>query len=518
MLRLWLERHPYAVVSAIGPDGQPVPTPAELPLLPTHEVDGRSLLALVAPEEATKVVGAFRDALRHGLSAITVELADGGTVRLHYADVRADYGVLLRMVLPGGDDEPDAAADGKPVDTRLPRLAVIEKDDISTIRGIDAATSALLGWSAEDMVGHPTLEFIHPDDQPRAIDNWMEMIALGVRHAVRVRFRTKDDRWLWVETSNEIRYTTSGERWVRGQLIDISEEMAATEALRYNEAVLRRMAETVPVGLLELSRDREVRYLNSSLGALLAEHKIDSLDALVDGLGSHDRVAFEQALTGALAEGIDSDVDIRLPGAGAAPDRLCRVAVRSLTDGPDVLGALLCVMDVTDLKLRAATDPLTGLHNRASVFDTLQTALASSDPVGVFFVDLDQFKSVNDEFGHDVGDHLLCDVAAVLRNGVRADDVVGRLGGDEFVVVCPNAASPESCLEVAERLQAAVRDHVEAEGLQMCSGASVGVAWIAETSVTADEAVARADSAMYAAKQGTHCGPVLWKAPAPIAS
>ena len=511
-LKVWLEQHPNAMVAAVGDRGQPVPVPDDLPLLPTHRIDDRSFLSLVAPEEVTKVVETFKDALRLGIAVTRLRVVDGHWVSLHYADVRPQYGVILRLVLPvdydGGTDEVDPA---ELLET-TPRLAVIEKDDLATIRAIDAATTSLLGWSPDDMVGRPSLDFIHPDDQARAIDNWMEMMGRGVRHAVRLRYRTKDGSWRWMETSNEItgREREDGSRRIVGQVIDISEEMAAADALRYSEAVLRRMAETVPVGLAQLDTDRVVKYMNSTLQTLLEQHRAAGLQDMIDGLGPDDRGRLEAALIDAVERGLDRDVDILLPGSGSVPDRACRVAVRGLTDDALILGALLCVMDVTDLKAEAATDPLTGLHNRTSIFNVLRGALARPHAVGVVYMDIDRFKPVNDTFGHDAGDRVLTEVAVAVRGAVREGDAVGRVGGDEFVVVCPHVSSPDAVLEVAHRLQAAAVDVLERSGYAIVPGASVGVAWSEPSQLDAEEMVRRADAAMYAAKRCSSARPMLW--------
>jgi len=509
-LAAWLARHPTAMVAAVGSEGQPVPMPEGLPIIDSHQIDGRSFLSLVAPEDVAVVVSTFRGALENGIAVAKLKVVDGTWVQLHYADVREQYGVLLRLVVP--IDATEGAASVAPSDlvqTR-PRLAVVEKDEIATIRSIDAATTELLGWTEDEMVGHTTLEFIHVEDQPRAIDNWMELVAHGVRHAVRLRYRARDGAWVWLETSNELFAEADGTRRVMCQMIDISEEMAAADALRYSESLLRRMAETVPVGLAELGIDRSVRYMNSTLQALLGKHRAETVADMIENLGSEDRIRFEAVLTTAVEDGLDGDVDILLPGAGAVPDRACRVAIRALTDDTLVLGALLCIMDVTDLKAEAATDPLTGLHNRASIFNVLRVALSDPQPVGLVYMDIDGFKPVNDTYGHAAGDRVLADVAAALRRAVRDGDAVGRLGGDEFVVVCRRAASADAVLDVAHRLQIGVIDVIERSGYSTSAGASVGVAWSEPGHLSAEEIVRRADAAMYAAKRCRAPQPMLW--------
>ena len=513
-VEIWLAGHPRALVAAVGSEGQPVPMPDSVPLLDSHQVDERSFLSLVAPEDVTDVVNAFRRCLDNGLSAVRLKVAGGQWVALHYVDVRDQYGVVLRIVLPseGGDDQVGASAPA--IEESRPRLACVEKDELATMVSVDAATTSLLGWSAEEMNGRPSLEFIHPDDHAKAIDNWMQMIAHGARHAVRLRYRSKDGSWIWLETSNELVVDQEGRRRVRGQLIDISEEMAATEALHYSEALLRRITETVPVGLAEIGTDGTLCYMNPSLERLLKDQGAATVEAMVELLHPEDRVRLGNAMEAALQQGGDGDVDILLPGTEAVPDRSCRIAVRALTDSEQVLGALVCVMDVTDLKAEAATDPLTGLHNRTSIFNSLRLALSRPEPVGVVYVDIDGFKSVNDSRGHAAGDRVLVEVADALREAVRDGDSVGRVGGDEFVAVCPHISSPEALLEVSRRLQLAAAGAMERSGHRAhpsATGASVGLAWAEPGQLSAEEMVRRADAAMYVGKRHHSALPVLWE-------
>ncbi|MEI4273557.1 bifunctional diguanylate cyclase/phosphodiesterase [Klenkia sp. LSe6-5] len=147
----------------------------------------------------------------------------------------------------------------------------------------------------------------------------------------------------------------------------------------------------------------------------------------------------------------------------------------------------------------ARTDPLTGLGNRRRLAEATARVLGTGTPVSVLFVDLDGFKAVNDSRGHVVGDALLVEVAARLRAGVRADDLVVRVGGDEFAVLVPGPV--ERAVEVARRLQSAVRYPVQLTGRPATVTASVGVASTSSAARRdADLLLRNADLAMYQAK------------------
>ena len=135
------------------------------------------------------------------------------------------------------------------------------------------------------------------------------------------------------------------------------------------------------------------------------------------------------------------------------------------------------------------------------MIDALEQGLASGSDVAVVYVDVDDFKGVNDGHGHAAGDEVLQAVGARLRAAVRAHDAVGRMGGDEFLAVCAGLGSGDGAAELAERIASTLGDPVGFRRQRLEVSASVGVAWVpAGEHVDADALVARADGAMYVAK------------------
>ncbi len=149
----------------------------------------------------------------------------------------------------------------------------------------------------------------------------------------------------------------------------------------------------------------------------------------------------------------------------------------------------------------AAEDALTGLANRALFLDRLSAVTASGAPLAVLFLDLDDFKLVNDGWGHETGDQLLREVADRLRAAVRPGDLVARLGGDEFTVLCEGVAGEREALAIAGRLRAALEEPFGMAGQRRHVRASIGCRVVSESSAGAGEALLRdADVAMYQAK------------------
>ena len=154
---------------------------------------------------------------------------------------------------------------------------------------------------------------------------------------------------------------------------------------------------------------------------------------------------------------------------------------------------------------QARHDGLTGLANRAFFAERMEGALdrarSSDAPLGLFFVDLDGFKQVNDERGHAVGDELLCQVSSRLLDTVRTTDTVARLGGDEFAIVLSDASSKAEIETAADRVSAAFVEPFEVAGEQLVVGASIGRAIWPEDAAEVEALMRHADASMYRAKR-----------------
>jgi diguanylate cyclase (GGDEF)-like protein len=156
------------------------------------------------------------------------------------------------------------------------------------------------------------------------------------------------------------------------------------------------------------------------------------------------------------------------------------------------------------LRRRALEDPLTGLPNRVLFSDRVEHAFAAQQRNGqqlaVLYLDLDDFKLVNDRLGHEAGDRLLVGVAERLRGCLRPSDTAARLSGDEFAVLLTAPADTSTALEVAERIAVALQDPFALTGSVARASASVGVALSSARTASAGELIRDADAAMYRAK------------------
>jgi diguanylate cyclase (GGDEF)-like protein/PAS domain S-box-containing protein len=189
--------------------------------------------------------------------------------------------------------------------------------------------------------------------------------------------------------------------------------------------------------------------------------------------------------------------------------RLMEVVGKNLLDDPAVGGVVVNYRDVSErkeledeLRHQAFHDSLTGLANRALFADRLEHALnrtrRSRRRLAVLFLDLDDFKTINDSLGHNEGDQLLVAVADRLRDAVRAEDTIARMGGDEFAVLVEDSTNGTP-MEVAERLQATLQLPFQRGGKELFVHASVGVA-VSAPKETPEEVLRNADASMYMAK------------------
>lgn len=168
----------------------------------------------------------------------------------------------------------------------------------------------------------------------------------------------------------------------------------------------------------------------------------------------------------------------------------------------------------------ALHDPLTGLANRVLLRDHLERALArqgrSPGTVALLFVDLDDFKRVNDSFGHATGDQILRHVAERLVGAVRADDVVARQSGDEFAVLLGRVRDDAEAIAASERVLRELRRPIQLGGRSIVVGGSIGIALATGRDETAEELITQADAAMYAAKASGKGGHAVYDPAMPV--
>jgi diguanylate cyclase (GGDEF)-like protein/PAS domain S-box-containing protein len=533
-----LREHPDALVCGLAGNGLIVPVPQSVGLWGQDLIEGRALVDNVVAADRSTVVKLWIRAQDEGAAADKVRLLrkPSSWATLHFIDMREVHGVLLGVIIPS-DEDAENGGETEELAPAAPRICCLTEDEGARVISCDDAFTEMFGYTAAELIGNSVLNQIHPEDQGRAVEGWLAVVSTGHDQQTRLRRQRKDGSYMWVDTTLRNHLNQPSRNCVVVEIIDVSAEMKAQEVLAEREELLRRLTASMPVGLLHLDIDRNVVYNNARLLEILFGSNVPALT-----LGSDDAAApaqpdasatpagtilqtltqqsvaeLEQALGQVLGEGVDRDVevDVTLP---CGTWRRALMSLRALLrPNGDVSGVITCVLDVTDsararkeLEHRATFDPLTHCYNRSSVLSTLKHELERDAAItGVIYVDLDEFKPVNDKLGHAAGDELLAMAAERLRLASRDSDIVGRLGGDEFLIVLRDIPGADMAMRAAGRICQALRPSFELSCGSIELRASVGVACSSGGQLSAEELVKHADHAMYKSKQQRQCTPML---------
>ncbi len=412
---------------------------------------------------------------------------------------------------PGGAQ---ATSGGAPIDVaaelaKYHREVLLYIDPAGHIRGGGGAVATALGYSVGEQDGTHIAEYIHPDDLARVLDvvEWARSTEPPFLQRLNARARHLDGSWVPFRAE-----VLSAEPPLRGVIVRTRPLDADDPEFVQGDDRFASLADVMPAGILTADARGFVVFSNDAASQLLG--------AAPEHLHGH---GWERCLS---EEGRD---EIALAAARVLEERgqqRERMVVEIMRFGEkrwlhvtlvplgregQRTGWIGTFEDVTERQLAAAElahlathDPLTELPNRLLLEDRLDQAVArmhrTSGTLAVLFTDLDDFKVINDTFGHAVGDAVLVEVARRMGEHLRPTDTLARLGGDEFVVVC-EGLDHDGVSDLVDRLQRAV-----ARPMPVIEGGheqamSIGVA-IARPSVeTTRDLLAQADQAMYRMKR-----------------
>ena len=382
---------------------------------------------------------------------------------------------------------------------------VVVVDGYDRVVDLNPAAARLLACDPDAVVGHRVEQLL-----PGAVG--LET-ALHARGDASASFETAQERRLELAIS-PIRLASGRLRGRVVMLRDVTERQRAEAALRRSEALVRGIVDGSPNGILRLRPRRdaagEVRdflcvFANPAAAAWLDKAQVELMGRpFKDAVHPHTPFLF-QAFREVVRTGEACDVE-RPVLRGGEEHWLRFLAVPA---GDDLL---VTTVDVTEPKQReramveaACQDPLTGLLNRrgldADAVAVLADTIAQQLPAAILYVDLDDFKQVNDSHGHEAGDLVLCELAARLQRCTRGPDLLARIGGDEFVLLLLDVDAA-GAREVAERVALAAREPVAINGREVTCGASVGIALFPKDGDDLKTLLQAADRAMYRAKSG----------------
>ncbi len=292
---------------------------------------------------------------------------------------------------------------------------------------------------------------------------------------------------------------------------DITKRIAAIEALRESEEFNRMLFEESTIGLALCRKNGELVDVNPAFASILGLKVGPALELNFWDVTSGKYAADERRQLDRLKQsgryGPYESEYIRVDGQ-AVPVRLAGLLLER--GGEEFIWSR--VEDITDHKQARARidhlafhDGLTNLPNRALMQDRLEHAInvahRGGSDVGILFLDIDRFKTINDTLGHSIGDQLLQQVADRLTATVRKADTVARFGGDEFVVISEQLSGRDAANALADKILAALREPFQVNTVELFVTASIGIAVFPEDGTEIDQLIGRADIAMYQVKE-----------------
>ncbi|MBI4292444.1 MAG: diguanylate cyclase [Betaproteobacteria bacterium] len=375
-------------------------------------------------------------------------------------------------------------------------------------------------------------EALHPEDRERVWE--ARKRAFDARSAYRqvFRLRCKDGAYRWFEGRGQAQYNSNGmPARFAGSITDVTEQREREEALAQTRAEvnvaqerLRDAIERIPDAFALFDADDRLvlcnrKYVDVFAGGAdpenLAGTSFEDLARLSILNGEVIPAQFNGDAEAWVAECVRMH---RNPEAGEillqmGSGRWFQMRERRTRDG----GIVGVRSDVTEIKASEAHvrhlayhDPLTGLPNRRLLQDRMERSFTlarrNKTQVGVLLVDLDNFKTINDQHGHRVGDEVLREMASRLRICVREADTVVRHGGDEFVVLLPELQRAQDAARVADKIIEEIAAPVRVDALELHVSASIGISFYPTDGHESDTLVWMADKAMYRMKQAGGSG------------
>ena len=365
-----------------------------------------------------------------------------------------------------------------------------------------------LGYTQEELLKLKIKDIDPSVDEVRDEVDYWESHADGTSHTLESIHYRKDGSTFPVEIQARL-IEFDSELFSCAVIRDISERVQAQKALRESEERFRVIADTSPVAMIiSRTRDNAIIYANRQVQILFDRHAADvigkTLPDLFDSADAREELLHllkhDQQLLG-------HEVMLRKKDGS----EIClSLSTRPITlQGEEVICSAM--MDVTEayelaqqLSYQASYDPLTGLVNRREFQSHLHRVIISAQQRqtdnALCFLDLDQFKVVNDTCGHIAGDELLRQLAQILKNNIRKQDTLARLGGDEFAILLENC-NLQQAERVANSIRLAIQDfRFHWEDNTFSIGVSIGLVPVDSNSETTTDLLRRADTACYTAK------------------
>lgn len=397
--------------------------------------------------------------------------------------------------------------------------------DSGLILQANLTAANLLGVAREDLVMQQIGCFILPNDYDSYLRHSQQLFATGEQHSCDLQMVKSDGTIFWAHLRSLGIQGADGKRVCHMALTDIGERKRTEEALCEQKEFFHLIADNLSDFIAVLDRNGRRLYNSPSYQQIFGETKLQDTDSFAE-IHPDDRERVKEVFRKTVRTGVGSQIEYRFQMAdGSVRDMESRGSVIKDRNGR-IVRVVVVSQDITERKrlqeqVRQMVfhDLLTGLTNRRLFNDRLSQAMAASTrnacQGALLFIDLDNFKPLNDAHGHEVGDLLLIEAANRLRHSVREIDTVARFGGDEFVVMVGQidhdpAESTDQAGIIAEKLRTALAEPyhltISHEGngettIEHRCSASIGVTLFDRRDTCPGHILRRADAAMYQAKK-----------------
>jgi len=386
-----------------------------------------------------------------------------------------------------------------------------------TMEFVSEGCFALTGYTEEDLLFNSRISYeqiTHPDDRQHVRDTIQEAVQNNRRFDIEYRIVRADGsiRHVW-ERGTNISHDTFD--ILEGFIQDVTERKQADEALREAERRYRSIFENAIEGIYQSTPNNGYLAVNPALARM---YGYDSPQELISTLRDIDhqvyvdpqrRLEFKRLMS---KHGVVTNFESRVHRRNGEIIWISENARSVYNSDGSLLFFEGTVEAITERKLheaeiqfQATHDALTGLPNRTLLYDRMQQAVLHSERYGnltaIAFLDLDQFKFINDSLGHQVGDELLKITAQRLTSCLRESDTVARQGGDEFVLLLTDQPNEEAITQTMQRVLHEVSQPWKANDLDFQITCSIGLTLCPDDGRDAETLLKNADSAMYKAKE-----------------
>lgn len=430
------------------------------------------------------------------LQASDAETSNGGTVciRVDISDIKLAEHQLRKQ--------------GRAIDQSSGAILITDREGI--IEYANPRFSEVTGYSSEDVIGNKPNLLQQGSTSLEGREGLWEAIRDGLAWQGEYLSQRSNGQNYW-ESASISPIRDEADQLTNFVIVteDITQEKLASDNLRMAAAVFDATQE----GIMTTDPELRITAVNPAFCEITGyeEHEVIGQKPSVLSSGRHDKAFYEQMWRTIRHEGAwSSEIWNRKKDGTVYPQWLSISAVRNEHDAIQQYVSVLT--DISERKAQeeqihyqAYYDALTGLPNRALLVDRLEHDLhlaKRNNQIGsLLFIDLDRFKRVNDTMGHEVGDHLLTQVADRLSGLIRASDTLSRFGGDEFVILLSDIPEAQHAAVVAEKIVEAMQQPFNLNGKDLVTGASIGIAMAPADADQATELLRLSDLAMYKAKE-----------------